>query len=130
MLSKENNYPIEVVRRWPDQYSTEEIRLIIGNFEEEYKSHANNARVNNHVLGKTSLGIVNWCVNKGYITEKTDHGGKRYHKVGPNYEEFNKFYSGMNELRIRREYVNKRHLEELDEILKQKDQLANPMADW
>lgn len=94
-------------RRWPDDYSTEEIKRELGSFEQEYLSHLDGERVGGPGYWK---GIQEWAIENGWLARKGNNIALV--QYSDNSVPWLKLYHGMRELQYRREYAKKQeHLE-------------------
>jgi hypothetical protein len=106
------NKPVEAIRRWPFDYSTDEIKNSVGDFETIYATHCTGARIHNEILGHIFQGIEDWCAEEKAITQKNGQWFIQYYL-------FNNWwrpkYDGMRELQSRRGYAKRMELRQLDE---------------
>jgi hypothetical protein len=108
------NKPIEQPRRWPFDYSTEEIKNNIGDFELTYQDHATCATgvlVHNEILGFTPQGIIDWLVEENIIMEKDGAWFVCYYS----YQSWSSKYRGMREIQSRRAFAKRMELRQLDD---------------
>ncbi len=80
-------------------YTTEELKQLIGNFEKEYNENATGEIVHNDILGPVKAGTVNHAVKSGAIT------GDGKFILLPRYREYNQKHLALRELIGRRDYA-------------------------
>jgi len=113
-----NNKEIEIeyyvpIKRWPNDYTTEEIRGDLGDFEKQYLEHCVGERISNGILGHTYQRILDWCIKEGIINKKGNAVFyQTYHNWWRHKEE------GMRELWSRRDYAKRMELRDLDKVAK------------
>lgn len=100
-------------RNFPYDYSLDELKEIIGDFEKEFLAHSTGKLTHNEVLGTTKEGIVAWAREQKYITKDN-----RITFKGIN--EYMRRYRALEELNLRREYADKKDKESLDALAKAK----------
>lgn len=91
-------------------YSTEELREIIGNFEKEYDESATGEVVRNEILGYVKEGTIAHALKFGAITVKNIRGEKIYSVKLPEFYSYNLKHNALRELIYRREYAEKINL--------------------
>ena len=104
-----------VVKRWPADFTTDEIKSELGNFEREYEEACTGNRVNNPAIGNTFQGVVDMAM--GYfqaITKKEINGKEVWFVTRIGYPIWCKKTAGMTELRSRRSFAKKKELQHLE----------------
>lgn len=115
------NKPVEQPRRWPFDYSTEEIKNSLGGFEQLYQGHATGALVHNDILGMTPQGVIDWLFSENIILEKDGAWFICYYP----YQSWSSKYRGMREIQSRRAFAKRKELQSLD---KEVEKVADDMS--
>lgn len=98
-------------RRMVD-FSTDELKNILGSFEKEYNENATGETIHNEVLGFVKQGNVNHALRLEAITE---HKNVYYVKL-PEYRNYDLKVRTLNELNCRRAYAKKMNKQDLSEL--------------
>ena len=88
-----------------NEYTTEELHSIIGNFEKEYNEAATGDQVSNDILGYVKQGIVNQALRIGAIIKQ----GEVYFVKLPEYREYDLKLRALRELISRRSYAREKN---------------------
>jgi len=99
------------VKRWPFDYSTEEIKNSLGSFEQEYQQHATGELVHNDILGFAPAGVIEWLVDDQVIINRD---GSWFINYYPYHQSWRHRYDAMRELQSRRAYAKRMELKQLD----------------
>ena len=91
------------------EYTTEELKAILGNFEKEYHEATTGEVIHNEILGYVHEGNVQHALRIGAITE---HDNTYYVKL-PEYNNYQKKLNALDELFSRRDYAKKKNIENL-----------------
>lgn len=102
--------PVES-RIWPRDYSTDQIKMELAEFEKYYNEACKGEKVHNDILGNTFQGVVDYAVEFGAIIDKSGYwfikeSGWKY---------WDRKYRGMCELRSRRAYAKMMEAKHYDE---------------
>ncbi len=90
------------------EYSVEELKAIIGNFEREYNETATGEIIHNEILGYVKKGTVDYALKVNAIEVKTIKDKYVYFVKLPGYTEYQNKLTALAELNGRREYaINK-----------------------
>jgi len=102
-------------RNYPHDYSTDELKVIIGDFEKQYQSNQTGKMVKNDILGYMAEGIISFAESLGAITKHPV--SLKYSVHIPGYELWTQKYQAMLELQSRRWYAKRANMtpEELAE---------------
>ena len=91
------------------EYTTEELKAILGNFEKEYHEATNGEVIHNEILGYVREGNVQHALRIGAITEEDN----TYYVKLPEYNDYQKKLNALDELFSRRDYAKKKNMENL-----------------
>lgn len=87
------------------EYTTEELKSIIGNFEEEYNESATGKVVRNTILGHVRQGTVDHALKFGAITIHNINSKDVYFIKLPEYNDYYEKENAMRELISRRDFA-------------------------
>lgn len=92
------------------EYTTDELKNILGNFEEEYNSHMTGEVIHNAILGFVNQGTIDHALEIGAITRRKFKNRNNdewfYYVKLPEYYDYQLKYGALRELISRREYAN------------------------
>ena len=99
-------------RRYPYGYTTDELKVFMGDFEKYYNEACVGKKIRNSILGNTFEGVLKYAIEFGAITERDGA-----HFIGyNNFEIWNRQYQAMKELQSRRAFAQRKENERLDNI--------------
>ena len=99
------------------EYTKEELKAIIGNFEKEYHEATTGEIIHNKILGYVREGNVKHALQLGAITKR----GEDYFVKLPEYENYQEKHNALRELIGRRDYAKKQNEPPREEL---KDKLS------
>lgn len=99
------------------EYSIEELKAIIGNFEKEYKENATGRTVRNEILGWVKEGTIKRALMTRAIVKHEVDGKDIYFINLPEYRDYQEKHNAMRELISRRSYAKRKNLENLESNL-------------
>ena len=104
------------------EYTPEELRSVLGNFEKEYNENATGEVIHNEILGYVAEGTIEHALRIRAITKKNINGKDVYFVKLPEYGDYNLKLRVLGEVISRRGYASKKDLDRLaetrNEILK------------
>ncbi len=109
MIGQKTVRIIEDKNTW--EYSTDELKAIIGKFEKEYNENAMGEVTHNEILGCVKEGTVEHALRLGAITKKEISGKYSYFIKLPEYRFYQERVDALNELYNRRDYAIKKSVE-------------------
>lgn len=83
-------------------YTTSELKSLVGNFEKEYNEHATGELVNNPILGPVKQGTVEHAIRVGAISHETINGVLEYRVRLPGYHSYQFKLNALRLLILRR----------------------------
>jgi len=99
------------------EMSMEELKEIVGDFEEEYNKHNTGEMEHNDIIGDEKAGIIRWCIQMNWIKKRQGMGYIEDCVCYPAYFNFKQKYDAMKELRGRRNFAEKEELKRLEKTL-------------
>ena len=87
------------------EYTTEELKSILGNFENEYNENATGEVINNEILGFVKQGTIDHALKIGAIIKK----GKNYFVRLPEFREYRLKHNALREIIGRRDYAHEQN---------------------
>ena len=98
-------------------YTTEELKAIIGNFEKEYSENATGKTVRNEILGWVKEGTIKRALMMRAIVKHEVDGKDIYFINLPEYRDYQEKHNALRELISRRSYAKRKDLENLESNL-------------
>lgn len=108
-------------RTYPGGYDTEELKTIVGDFENKYKNACVGDKITNNILGYTYRGIIDFALQFGAIGCQKLPNKERWFVKYPRINEWIRQEKAIIEIKIRRETAKKFEQQELNEIYEYKD---------
>lgn len=90
------------------EYSTEELKAIIGNFEKEYSENATGRTVRNEILGWVKEGTIKRALMIGAIVKHEVNEKDVYFVSLPEYREYQEKHNALRELIGRRAFAREK----------------------
>lgn len=95
------------------EYTTEELHLMLGNFEKEYNENSTGEVIRNEILGHVREGTVVRALRLRAITKHEVNGRDVYFINLPEYRDYEEKHQAMCELISRRGFAKNKNLERL-----------------